>query len=145
MLIKGFFFQAIFLGLYVGGLYFDLGNKDYTVTSNWYSIAGFFFFINISFLMAFLSPVALIFPKERQIFLKQEHSRLYGVLPYFLSRSIVEIPYIILMPILFVNIFYWMIGLSGTAEQYFIFYLISILIGISGNSLGMLLGSLITD
>ena len=49
------------------------------------------------------------------------------------------------MPILFVCVFYWMIDLSSTAEQFFLFYLISVLIGICGNSLGLLLGSIITD
>ena len=49
------------------------------------------------------------------------------------------------MPILFILIFYWMIDLSSTAEQLFVFYLISFLIGLCGNSLGLLLGSLIAD
>ena len=49
------------------------------------------------------------------------------------------------MPILYINIFYWMVDLSATAEQFFLFYLISLLTALSGNSLGLLIGSMITD
>ena len=70
---------------------------------------------------------------------------MYGVLPYFLSRNLIEVPYMLLMPFLFILIFYWMIGLASTAEQFFVFYLINFLVGLCGNSFGLLLGSIITD
>lgn len=40
---------------------------------------------------------------------------------------------------------YFMIGLGNSAEQFFIFYLILLLISFTGNSLGLLLGSAISD
>jgi len=43
--------QAAFLGLYVGGVYYQAGKKDYTVQTNWYSIIGFYFFFSIGALM----------------------------------------------------------------------------------------------
>ena len=49
------------------------------------------------------------------------------------------------MPLLLDVIFYWMGNLSPTAEQFFLFYLITVLINICGNSVGLLLGSVITD
>ena len=49
------------------------------------------------------------------------------------------------MPGIYILIIYWMIDLAQTAEQFFIFYLICFLAGLNGNSLGLLLGSLITD
>ena len=42
-------------------------------------------------------------------------------------------------------IFTWMIGLGGTVSQFFTFYLIFFLVSFSGNSLGLLLGSMISD
>ena len=97
------------------------------------------------YMMSALSPTVLAFPLDRMVFLKEENSRLYGVLPYFLSRSAIEIPYLLIMPLFFVLIFYWMVGLSSTAEQFFLMYLISFLMNLCGNSLGLLLGSVITD
>ena len=95
--------------------------------------------------METLSPISLVFPQERPIFLKEENSRLYSVLPYFLSRSVIEIPYIVLVPFIANTILYFMMGLSQTAEQYFIFYLITFLVNLSGSSLGLLLGSIVQD
>lgn len=40
---------------------------------------------------------------------------------------------------------YWMIGLSNTVGQFFTFYLIVFLLSFAGNSLGLLLGSAISD
>jgi len=42
-------------------------------------------------------------------------------------------------------VFYWMMGLSSSAEQFFMMYFITFLIGLCGNSLGLLLGSVIYD
>lgn len=115
LLFKSRLMQFIFLGLYLGGVFFALGKDDYTVKKYWSGISGCLFELNISFLMSSLGPTALTFPVERAVFLKEENSRLYGVLPYFLSRSAIEIPYLILMPMIYVLIFYWMVGLSSTA------------------------------
>lgn len=50
-----------------------------------------------------------------------------------------------LLPMLMAVILYWMVGLDETAEQFFTFYLALFLIGLAGNSLGYLLGSLTSD
>jgi len=62
MIIKSRFFQSLFLGVYVGGLYFNAGRQDYTTYTEWMSITGYLFFLCISHMMASLSPVTLIFP-----------------------------------------------------------------------------------
>ena len=115
LLVKSRIIQSLFLGIYVGGLFFDLGTKNYKEIMIWYSITGFLFFLNITMLMQALSPIALVFPLERSVFLKEENSRLYSVCSYFLSRNIIEIPYLVLTPVIFILIFYWMVDLSSTA------------------------------
>lgn len=40
---------------------------------------------------------------------------------------------------------YWFVGLSSTAVQFFTFYLLSYLLTFAGMSLGLLLGSVVTD
>lgn len=42
-------------------------------------------------------------------------------------------------------IMYWFVGLSSTASQFFIFYLISFLVGFAGSSMGLMLGSVVSD
>lgn len=77
--------------------------------------------------------------------MKEEGSRLYGTSLFVLSRNIVEAPYLIFIPLIMMLIFYWMIGLGGTVGQFFIFYLILFLISFAGNSLGLLLGSMVSN
>eukprot|EP00300_Choanocystis_sp_HF-7_P003228 c12453_g1_i1.p1 GENE.c12453_g1_i1~~c12453_g1_i1.p1 ORF type:complete len:1324 (-),score=341.35 c12453_g1_i1:397-4131(-) len=59
---------------------------------------------------------------ERAVFVRERANRLYGVLPYVLAYTLAEIPYVICSIVLFVNVFYWMLGLRGSSEHY-LFYL----------------------
>jgi hypothetical protein len=70
MLIKLRFFQTVFLAIYTGGLYCQFSG-EYVSEINWYKYTGFFFFIAINFMMMSLVPVELIFPLERDVFLKE--------------------------------------------------------------------------
>lgn len=133
------------MGVYVGGVYFGAGHDMETSPAAANAMIGFMFFISIGSLMMMLSPVTLVFPTEREVFLKEESSRLYNTFSYFVSKNLVEIPYMILMPILSILVFYWMIGLANTLHQFLLFYFIGFLISICGNSLGMFLGSIIND
>lgn len=69
MLIKLRTIQTIFIGIYAGGLYCKFSG-DYKETFNWNALVGFFFFLSINMLMLSLAPVGLIFPTERNVFLK---------------------------------------------------------------------------
>lgn len=62
MLFRAKIFQSIFMALFVGGLFFDIGLKDYTQRTNWQSITGFLFFLTINSMMMTLSPITLTFP-----------------------------------------------------------------------------------
>jgi len=70
---------------------------------------------------------------------------MYGVLPYFLSRNIVEIPFLVLLPSVYILLVYWMFGFANTALQFFTMYLILFLISFTGTSLGLLIGSVFND
>ena len=95
--------------------------------------------------MAALLRASLVFPSERDVFLKEEGSRFYGVLPYFISRNLVEIPYQLLFPMLTSLILYWMVGQASTFGQFMLYYLISVLMAFVGSSLGLLIGSISKD
>ena len=145
MLIRSKVFQGIFMALFIGGLFFDIGTNDYTVRPYWYSISGFLFFFCIFSLMGALSPMVLTFPLEREVFFKEQDSKMYTVIQYFLARNTIELPELFTIPMLVVCIYYFMIDLSNTAGQFFLHYLIYCLIAFTGSSLGMLLGSVILD
>jgi hypothetical protein len=69
LLIKTRFIQTVFIGIYAGGLYCKF-TGNYTETLNWQALNGFFLFLSINMLMFTLSPVVLVFPSERSVFLK---------------------------------------------------------------------------
>lgn len=83
------FIQTVFIVIFAGGLCCNIGKRDLTDQINWHAITGFFFFLSINGLNNSLNPTSMIFPLERNVFLKEKSSGLYGVVPYFLSRNIV--------------------------------------------------------
>lgn len=144
MMVKSRIFQTIILTIYVSGLFCKLG-ADLTDTISWRAATGFFFFLTVNSVFISMTPVTLVFPLERTVFLKEESAKLYGVTSYFLSRNTVEIPYALIFPVLQSLIFYWFVGLSSTAGQFFTFYLVILLMNFSGMSLGLLVGSIVKD
>ena len=145
ILIKSRIIQILYLTVYIGGLFFNAGKKDYTDPINWNTIAGYLFFITLDILIQAMMPIALVFPSERSVFLKEENSKMYGVVPYFISRNIVDIPFSFILPAIYCLVTYWMVGLSSSAEQFFTMYLILFLMCFVGSSIGLLTGSILQD
>lgn len=79
---------------------------------------------------------------------------MYGVLPYYLTKSFVELPYQLVMPFLFSLIIYWAINFRNDAESYFLFCIVYLFYSIVaallilvffGNSLGTLVSSMFSN
>jgi ABC-type multidrug transport system permease subunit len=145
MLIKSKLSQTIFMGLFIGGLFFDIGTNDYTNINYWQSITGFLFFLTINAFFMALTPVSLTFPLDREIFFKEQDSKMYNVFQYFVATNIVEIPELAIIPFLFVIVYYFMIDLAMTGGQFFLHFFVIFLVGFTGSSLGLLFGSIIQD
>ena len=95
MVVKSRLFSSIVMGLFVGGVFWQMGH-DYISpinpnvrTVDFMTLTGFLFFSCMTGFMSSLSPVAIVFPKERVVFLKEEGARLYGTGLFYLSRTIV--------------------------------------------------------
>ncbi|CAI5703647.1 hypothetical protein KXD40_008854 [Peronospora effusa] len=61
---------------------------------------------------------------ERAVYYRERMSNYYSPLPYSLSLWFAEIPYLILVNILFVAIEYWLVGWSDNAGDFFFFMLV---------------------
>lgn len=88
LLVKARFFQTIFMAIYAGGLFFGVA-QNYLSISGWSGLLGFSFFLGANSLMLSMGPVAIVFPQERNVFLKEQGSKLYGVGSYFISRNLI--------------------------------------------------------
>lgn len=97
----------IFIALLIGGVFWKVGGTDYTNITNWNSVTGCLFFALMDIFFQATMPVALVFPLERLVFLKEENAKMYNLLAYF--------PYLILSPVLYIVVVYWMVGLGNTA------------------------------
>jgi ABC-type multidrug transport system permease subunit len=64
--------------------------------------------------MLALSPVMISFPVERAVFLKEENSKLYSTMAYFVGKSSVEIPFMIVLPVVQQLIVFWMVGMNDS-------------------------------
>ena len=76
MVVKSRILSSIILGLFVGGVYWKIGhnyidtNNPNVRTVDFMTLAGLFFFLCVMGLLSSLSPVAIVFPKERVVFFK---------------------------------------------------------------------------
>ncbi|CAD8191656.1 unnamed protein product [Paramecium pentaurelia] len=144
VLVKGRIVMAIFLGLLIGGIFWDAANEPgFKGTQS--TTGGLFFLVMSSFMQA-LNAVIVQFPAERDVFLREENSKLYSTLAYFTGKSSIEIPFLILFPIIQQLISYWMMGLNDqTASIVVIHIFVCVLLGISGNSMGLMVGTMLSD
>ncbi|KAH7472623.1 ABC transporter G family member 37 [Phytophthora ramorum] len=58
---------------------------------------------------------------ERAVFYRERMSNYYGPLPYSLSLFFAEVPYLVVVIILFVTIEYWLVGWSDNVGNFFFF------------------------
>lgn len=122
-----------------------MGRRDLTDSINWHAFTGILFFLVIHGYNSAVIPTSVFFPLDRNVFLKEKRSQLYTIAPYFISKNLVDLPYTFLFPLICSLIFYWFLGLSSSAEQFFTFLLVNCLLGICGTSAGLLIGSIIVD
>ena len=71
MILKARVVQMIFIAVLLGGLYWKIGTRDYTNLTYWNAITGCFFFATMDIFFQSTMPVALVFPLERLVFLKE--------------------------------------------------------------------------
>eukprot|EP00826_Nyctotherus_ovalis_P039248 TRINITY_DN3756_c0_g1_i17.p2 TRINITY_DN3756_c0_g1~~TRINITY_DN3756_c0_g1_i17.p2 ORF type:complete len:327 (-),score=39.94 TRINITY_DN3756_c0_g1_i17:56-1036(-) len=136
------FFQMLFICFIVDIIFWKKGGYDYiNVRSKNGALAGATTF---HFLHS-INSVLLTFPIERNLFLREQANRMYGVLPYYLSKMLVELPCQVILPILFCLITYWAIELRNETGPFFQFTAAILILAFVGNSIGILLGSMFGD
>lgn len=88
-------------------------------------------------MMGSAQPVLLSFPSERPVFLREYAAKQYGVIPYFVSKTFVEIPVVLVGQCITFLIAYWIMGLKG---NFFALIGITWALGIASSSLALLIG-----
>lgn len=87
-----------------------------------------------------------LFPEEREVFLREYASGLYGVPAYFCAKVVSELPNAILSPTILSLITYFALNLNYlTAGTYFVFLLVIVTLYICAGGFGMFLGAVVPD
>jgi len=92
----------------------------------------------IQALMGAAQPTLLSFPQERPTFLREYASNQYGVVPYFIAKTLVELPVLLVSTLIILLVNYWLIGLEGSFP---LLVLVLWGLGLASSSTSFLIGS----
>ncbi|SPN79797.1 ABC2 type transporter superfamily protein [Cedratvirus Zaza IHUMI] len=133
--------QIAVISIVFGCVWFQLQDREASIPSR----GGFFFYSVVFWTIQGAILSIYSFAPERSVVEKERSSATYRLSAYFLGKIIGETPVELVLPLLFCTITYWMIGLSDTAQGYFLYLLILFLVLFMNSSMGILLSSIITD
>lgn len=141
LILKGKLAQTVILSLVVGLVYLKLGDDEQSIQDR----QGSLFFIIVQMYFGAVMGTLTVFGAEKAVFQREFSGRLYGLPAYFISRTVVNLPAQIIMPILSSVIMYWMVGYQNTPEKYAWFMLILILIDNCGAAMGVFVSCIFND
>lgn len=133
--------QIAVISVVFGCVWFQLKDREVSIPSR----GGFFFYSVVFWTIQGAILSIYSFAPERSVVEKERSSATYRLSAYFLGKIIGELPVEVVLPLFFCTVTYWMIGLSDTAQGYFLYVLILLLTLFMNSSMGILLSSIITD
>ncbi|CAA7257514.1 unnamed protein product [Cyclocybe aegerita] len=126
------------MGLMLATIWIRLGSEDTTINDrlsvHFYSVA-FLAFMSVAGIPAFL--------EERSVYYRETKNGLYTTLPFVLSNTLVNIPFLFLCTFFFTVICYWAIGLHGGAVPFFRFLAFLFLSILAAESQALVVASLL--
>jgi ABC-type multidrug transport system ATPase subunit/ABC-type multidrug transport system permease subunit len=134
--------SAAFFGLLYGLIYFAIGTTDLSDQLNLQAEFGAI----ATFLVTTVSGVAqsalMDFPKDRPVFLREYSTNHYSVIPYFLSRFLLECTLTLAQSLVQLAASYFLMRLR---MRFGVFLVLNFLLAIASTSIGIMIGSSVED
>jgi len=140
-MVRGRLFQAVMFAVIMGLIYLQIDDHQSGIQDR----KGALFFLAVNGFMSSTMGVLSIFATEKAVFRREYDSGFYKLPAYFLSRTLVELPWKLFFPALGTTIVYWMIGFQATANTFFTAVVIIILGELAGTALGIFVAAIFDD
>ncbi|KAG7015059.1 ABC transporter G family member 10, partial [Cucurbita argyrosperma subsp. argyrosperma] len=123
--------QALVAGLVLGTIFFKTGNNNDKTTLQ--TRLGFFAF-SLTFLLSSTTEGLPIFLRERMILMRETSRGAYRVSSYVLANTLIFLPFLLMVSLLFAASVYWLVGLKNDIFGFFYFSLIVWMVVLMSNS-----------
>ncbi|KAF5730714.1 ABC transporter G family member 10-like [Tripterygium wilfordii] len=123
--------QSLVAGFLLGTIFLNIGQKQGQVSLQ--TQTGFFAF-SLTFLLSSTTEGLPIFLEERRILMREISRGAYRVSSYILSNTLVFIPFLFMVSLLYSTPVYWLVGLRRDADGFLYFSLVVWMVVLMSNS-----------
>ncbi|KAF2287334.1 hypothetical protein GH714_039660 [Hevea brasiliensis] len=123
--------QALVAGLILGTIFLNAGNETGQVALQ--TRTGFFAF-SLTFLLSSTTEGLPIFLQERRILMRETSRGAYRISSYVLSNTLIFIPFLLLVVLLYSTPVYWLVGLRRDVDGFLYFCLVAWMVLLMSNS-----------
>ncbi|KAG2431027.1 hypothetical protein HYH02_013459 [Chlamydomonas schloesseri] len=138
------FIQLIGVAVLAGMFWWQIG-ADLHSNQAALDVGGLLFFIELFMGFASLFAALFTFPAEFQMLVKERQSGMYRLSAFYVARTLSDLPMDCLLPSLFTWIVYFMGGLRLNAGAFFANWASVLLIVLTSQSVGLLIGATVMN
>ncbi|RKP12959.1 P-loop containing nucleoside triphosphate hydrolase protein [Piptocephalis cylindrospora] len=135
MVIMFRFLEIVVLGFFLDAVFWKIPERG--INSQIQNRCGALFFLVVNQLFSYSTGSLMPIYGERVVFEREYGAGMYSLPAYFVSKVLIEIPFLLIAPFLLSIVTYFALGLQLTAGKFFIYVATVILNAILGAGIGL--------